>query len=100
MDKPKSPPKPSSVIRVCLYIPVNFIALLRLAYPECKSNAEAVVKYIMETASGYIEHRDFPVELKTVAISYLVSRYPAEYEQYLERTVVIVHGERGRASHQ
>lgn len=71
-------------VRVVVYIPEKIMELLKEAYPECKSNGEVILKYILESQSMWIEHRSFGNELTVLARSYLLSRYPSEYREYMK----------------
>jgi len=59
-------PVPSTT-RVPVYIHKRILEALRNAYPEAKSNGEAIALFIYETLGGLIEKREFPADATELA---------------------------------
>lgn len=52
-----------NTVRVPVYINKRVLEAIRGAYPEAKSNGEAIALFIYETLGGLIEKRSFPAEI-------------------------------------
>ena len=59
-------PVPSTV-RVPVYIHKRILEAVRNAYPDAKSNGEAIALFIYETLGGLIERREFPTDVTELA---------------------------------